>query len=85
VWTLVEHTRLLDAVETIVGATDTKRHVIHGLFTYDYFAILKVVTRPDGTFLPATQLKTWKPISFPIAFIVYGETETIPWDDEGLN
>jgi hypothetical protein len=28
---------------------DGHGHIIHGVFTYDYFSILKAVTKPDGT------------------------------------
>jgi hypothetical protein len=65
------------------GHADTKRHIIHGILTYDYFAILKAVTKVDGSWLPASTLASWKLVDFPIAFIVYGETETIPWEDGG--
>jgi hypothetical protein len=67
----------------MAGHTDTDRHIIHGVLTYDYFSILKAVTKPDGTFLPTASLASWKAVNFPLAFIVYGETETIPWEDEG--
>ena len=48
-----------------------------------YFAILKTVMNPNGTSLAASALKNWKAIEFPLAFIVDGETETLPWKDEG--
>jgi hypothetical protein len=67
----------------LAGHADTNRHVVHGVLTYDYFAMLKAVTNANGTFLPASALKNWRPIDFPLAFIAYGETETIPWEDEG--
>ena len=65
------------------GQSDTKRHVVHGVLTYDYFSIIKAVTNADGTWIPTASLKAWKPVGFPLAFIIYGETETIPWEDEG--
>ncbi len=64
------------------GHTDTARHLLHGVLTYDYFSILKAVTKADGTFLPTSTLVSWKAVDFPIAFIVYGETATVPWEEE---
>ena len=64
-------------------ATDTERHAVHGISAYDYFSILKAVTKFDGTFLSAASLKSWKRIDFPLAFVAYGDTETIPWEEEG--
>jgi hypothetical protein len=67
------------------GQTDTGRHMVYGVLTYDYFSILKAVTRTNGTFSPTSSLTAWKFVEFPIASIVYGETQTIPWEDEGNN
>jgi hypothetical protein len=53
------------------------------VLSLDYFSILKAVTRTNGTFLPTASLTAWKFVEFPIAFIVYGETQTIPWEDDG--
>jgi hypothetical protein len=59
------------------GPTSSK--LLHGLFTYDYYAIEKVV-HPRGN--DWQTMADWTPVPFPIAFVVFGETETAPWAQE---
>jgi hypothetical protein len=64
------------------GTADPQQRLMHGVFTFDYFAMIKAITTSDGSFLPTSQLKTWKDIPFPLAFIIYGETQTVPWEEQ---
>lgn len=61
------------------GQGSSKRKLLHGLFTYDYFSIIKVVRTPDGVW---TKESNWKPVEFPLAFVVFGETEEVPWEED---
>lgn len=56
--------------------------MLHGLFTYDYFAIAKVV-HPRGQ--DWQKMKEWTNVPFPLAFIVFGKTDTVPWDTENVD
>jgi len=59
-----------------------ERLMVHGLFTYDYFAITKVL-HPRGQ--EWQKMKEWTAVPFPLAFVAFGKTDTVPWDreDEG--
>jgi len=50
---------------------DTRMYAL-GLFTYDYFQVKKLIDSH-------ADLSQWTTINFPLAFILYGETETPPW------
>lgn len=56
--------------------TATSRMYAHGLFTYDYFQVKKLV---DSN----TDLSHWTKIPFPLAFVIYGEADTPPWQTDG--
>jgi len=57
----------------------TSSHVfLHGLFTYDYFGIQKVV-HPQGQ--DWQKPSDWTPIRFPLAFVVFGQTDAAPWEE----
>src|SRR5262249_44994414 len=49
----------------------TKRILLHGVLTYDYFARARGL-RDEGT-TTFKQPTDWTAIPFPLAFIVYGE------------
>jgi hypothetical protein len=53
------------------GREPSRRLYFHGMFTYDYFSILRAVRDADGTWLPVTD---WTEVRFPLAFVVFGET-----------
>ena len=57
-----------------------RRMFIHGLFTYDYFAIQKII-HPKGQPRQTVTLSQWTLIKFPLAFVVFGEAETAPWEE----
>jgi hypothetical protein len=57
----------------------TTRTFLLGMFTYDYFQVLKTVRSADGDWL---QPSDWTPVSFPLAFVVFGQTATVPWAEE---
>jgi hypothetical protein len=61
------------------GNQDFTRKFLHGMFTYDYFSIVKTVRRTDGTWLKPDK---WTKVEFPLAFVVFGESETAPWEEE---
>jgi hypothetical protein len=52
--------------------TSHNRIYAHGLFTYDYFQLKKLVDAK-------TDLSNWTKIAFPLAFVVYGEADAPPW------
>jgi len=54
------------------------RLFLHGMFTFDYFAILRTVRTPDGQW---THPSDWQVVKFPLAFVVFGEAETAPWEE----
>jgi hypothetical protein len=58
--------------------TGNARLLLHGLFTYDYFSILRAIEGSDGNL---TRPDTWKKVSFPLAFVVFGDTDTVPWEE----
>ena len=57
----------------------TNRVLLHGVFTYDYFAIIKELHDENAN--QWKQPSKWTEIPFPLAFIVYGQTETVPWTE----
>ena len=54
------------------GNEPSRRLYYHGLFTYDYFSILRTVRDTDGSWLNLTD---WTEVRFPLAFVVFGETQ----------
>jgi hypothetical protein len=57
-----------------------KDHIlIHGVLTYDYFAMIRELH--DQGAPTWKHPATWTDIPFPLAFIVYGQTQTVPWDE----
>jgi hypothetical protein len=53
------------------------RKLLHGIFTYDYKSIVKTL-RPAATWLKPIN---WTSVKFPIAFVVFGDTQTVPWEE----
>lgn len=73
--------RIDDWVQSLDDANpDTQRRIVHGLITYDYFTLWRSAFADDGSF--ASGIDTWKEIDFPLAFIAFGETATIPWEEQ---
>jgi hypothetical protein len=73
------------AVDTWLGAAkgspdnSAAGKFLHGLFTYDYYAIEKVV-HPRSK--PWQLMNEWVSVPFPLAFVVFGQTDTAPWSAE---
>jgi hypothetical protein len=61
------------------GEESSKRKLLHGLFTYDWYSIVTTVHTKSGTWLKPTK---WTQVKFPLAFVVYGETQTVPWEED---
>jgi len=55
------------------------RSLIHGVITYDYFAMIRVL-HPVGA-SAWLQPTDWTDVPFPLAFVVYGQTDTVPWSE----
>jgi hypothetical protein len=55
------------------------RVLLHGLFTYDYFAIQRALHPRGHDWLQPTD---WAAIRFPLAFVVFGQTQTAPWEGD---
>lgn len=51
--------------------------MLHGFFTYDYFAILRIVN-DGGKWSTNTE---WTEIRFPMAFVILGPTTVVPWEE----
>jgi hypothetical protein len=51
------------------------RMYVHGLFTYDYFQVKKLA---DSN----ADLSNWTKIDFPLALVLYGETDAPPWQTD---
>ncbi len=60
--------------ENAVHMHPSGRTYAHGLFTYDYFQLKK---------LASADLTHWTKIPFPLAFVIYGEADTPPWQSDG--
>jgi hypothetical protein len=54
------------------------RILLHGMITYDYYSIIQTLKDTDGQW---KEPEEWEQIEYPIAFVVFGQTETIPWDE----
>lgn len=55
------------------------RLLLHGMFTYDYFSIIRSIESSDGSLgKPAD----WTPVKHPLAFVVFGPTDTVPWTED---
>ena len=53
--------------------------LLHGLFTYDYYSIERVV-HPRGKDWQA--ISDWTPVPFPLALVIFGEADAAPWGEE---
>ncbi len=62
------------------GGLSGDRVLLHGLFTYDYFAIQRVLHPPgqEDWLKPAE----WTAVRFPLAFVVFGQTQQVPWEEQ---
>ena len=61
------------------SANGGPRVLLHGLFTYDYFAIQRTV-HPKGQ--DWQRPLDWVPVRFPLAFVVFGRAESAPWGED---
>jgi len=83
--TLKLYTLSPSAMDTWLGASasapggPSSSKLLHGLFTYDYYAIEKVV-HPRGN--DWQTMTDWTRVPFPLAFVVFGEADTAPWSQE---
>lgn len=55
------------------GINPNRKLLLHGLFTYDYFTIMRTVQDKKGNWL--AEIDDWKEVRHPLAFVVYG---TVP-------
>jgi len=53
--------------------------LVHGLFTYDYFAFQKLLHPRGGEW---RSLPDWTNVNFPLALVVFGEAQSAPWSTE---
>jgi hypothetical protein len=60
------------------AASGNERKLVHGLFTYDYFSVLKTVHPKQQNWLTPAD---WTSIKFPLAFVAFGEAESAPWEE----
>jgi hypothetical protein len=61
------------------GKMDKKRVFLHGMFTIDYFSVVKVLRDQESQ--AWSHPKEWTDVPFPLAFVVFGESKTgIPKD-----
>jgi hypothetical protein len=58
--------------------TAASRMYAHGLFTYDYFQVKKLLDSH-------ADLSHWTKISFPLALVIYGEVDSPPWQTSDGN
>lgn len=65
-------------LESLKTQPDDRRIFLHGLLTYDYFAIVRAARQQDGTWL---KIPNWKPVPFPLALVIFGEVT----DEEGAD
>lgn len=83
--TLKLYTLSPSAVDTWLGALASQSggsqfsKLLHGLFTYDYYAIDKVVHPRGGEW---QTMSDWTRVPFPLAFVAFGESDTAPWSEE---
>jgi len=52
---------------------------LHGPFTYDYYAIIKIV-HPRS--MEWQEMADWVPVPYPLAFVVFGHAAAPPWATE---
>jgi hypothetical protein len=65
------------------GKSSSQRILLHGLFTFDYFSIIRALESKDSKDPKDWYTgNDWIEIKYPLAFIVFGETETIPWEED---
>lgn len=66
-----------------VLANKTKSRVlVHGMITYDYFNILRTIRTRDGEWLPEGRLRSWTPVEYPIALVLFGKSPEPPAADD---
>jgi hypothetical protein len=65
--------------DVMKGKKTSKRKMLHGLFTYDYLTIAKAVRTPGGQWLRPSN---WIEVPSPLALVVFGETDTVPWEED---
>jgi len=61
------------------GNESSERKFLHGLFTYDYFSIIKAVRTEQGDWCLDSD---WRQVKYPLAFVVFGETNAVPWEED---
>jgi hypothetical protein len=53
-----------------------RRVMLHGIITYDYRAIIGAVRGQGGRWMKPAD---WAPVNSPLALVILGRTETVPW------
>jgi hypothetical protein len=53
--------------------------LVHGILTYDYFQIMRVLQQGAATL---GKNESWVEIAFPLALVVLGPTDTVPWNEQ---
>lgn len=62
------------------SGTGNQRKLIHGMLTYDYFALVRILrNRETGEWQKPAK---WTPVLFPLALVIFGEADQAPWSDE---
>lgn len=61
------------------GGLPGDRVLLHGMFTYDYFAIQRVLHPSGQDWLKPAD---WTSVRFPLAFVVLGQTQSVPWEEQ---
>jgi hypothetical protein len=54
--------------------------LVHGVLTYDYFSMIRAIgDQADGTL---DKPSDWKEVPFPLALVILGPTQVVPWTVE---
>ena len=51
--------------------------LVHGILTYAYFAFARALQSGAGL----GETGDWTEVKFPMAFLVFGPTEVVPWEE----
>jgi len=55
----------------------TDPQLVHGVLTYDYFAMVRAIGETNGAL---NKPSAWTEIRFPLALVILGATDTVPWE-----
>jgi hypothetical protein len=57
--------------------TDPK--LVHAILSYDFFAMVRAIGEANGVL---NKPVSWTEIKFPLALVILGPTETVPWEQQ---